>query len=140
MSRADTEPSYTRTVYDAHINVVEHHLLKVPLLARLHTNLTKHHAREQPHVPREHVQPNLVIRRRALREVGQVGGNALREHREQRRVILKRGARRRGGNDPTKERREVHGDGGFLPVVVKLQVGVGRLDDDGDARLGRRAA
>ena len=122
----------------------ETNLVEVPLLARLHTNLTKHHAREQPHVPREHVQPNLVIRRRALREVGQVGGNALREHREQRRVILKRRARRRGGNDPTKERREVHGDGGFLPVVVKLQVGVGRLDGgaslDGLATYARAKA
>ena len=109
----------------------ETNLVEVTLLARLHADLPEHHAREQPHVPREHVQPNLVVGGRTLREVGQVGADAIAEHLEQRRVVLERRARRRGRDDPAEQGREVHRDGGLLPVVVKLQVGRRRHLDGG---------
>jgi hypothetical protein len=114
-------------------------LAEVALLARLDTNLTEHHAREQPHVPREHVQPNLVIRSRALREVRQVVGDAVAENLEQRRVVFERRARGRGRDHPAEQRREVHRNGGLLPVVVKLQVG-GRENLGRGARLDALAA
>ena len=103
------------------------------------TNLAKHHAREQPHVPREHVQPDLVVRGRALREVGQVGADALAEQFKQGRVIRERRARRRRRDHPTEQGREVHRDGRLLPVIVKLQVR-GRGNLDGGASLDSLAS
>ena len=69
----------------------------------------------------------------------QVVGDAVAENLEQRRVVFERRARGRGRDHPAEQRREVHRNGGLLPVVVKLQVG-GRENLGRGARLDALAA
>jgi len=71
--------------------------------------------------------------------VRQVVGDAVAENLEQRRVVFERRARGRGRDHPAEQRREVHRNGGLLPVVVKLQVG-GRENLGRGARLDALAA